>query len=380
MPRKRPNLAPLQDKDVQREVGPMAQKLAKGEICENSVEKAKELDGVVATPIGEGNTQDRTPTPNTSRRLALKDIHFMNELGSGSFGKVYKAYVKTDQGEIKHIAVKKQLAGPNAEKEIQWLRKGIEERSHHHIIKTYNAFACNGEIWIVMEYMDKGSLGGLLKQNKGGKVPESVVAAVAQQTLSALNFLHSRKHVCLHRDIKPDNLLVKNSGQVKLADFGTAKECSTMGIGNTFCGTQTYMSPERLKGESHDSKGDIWSLGLVLAELGHGKYPFLAGADYMSFLNALKNVSNILDACHFSPTFLGFLKKALDPDPKQRSSARALLEHAFVSNVFSSENTSEETRKKSCSLVRNWVNSLPGSTPQASPGGSPSGASGGGFR
>ncbi len=89
--------------------------------------------------------------------------------------------------------------------------------------------------------------------------------------LKAIQYLHNRKPPILHRDIKPENILSLN-GALKIADFGW----SNLGndFRNTYCGTPEYLSPEMIDGTGHDQKLDIWTLGILMYELLHGKPPF----------------------------------------------------------------------------------------------------------
>ncbi|CBI15608.3 unnamed protein product, partial [Vitis vinifera] len=127
----------------------------------------------------------------------------------------------------------------------------------------------SGDIAILMEYMDAGTLKTLLETK--GTFSEVDLAGVAGQVLNGLSYLHS--HKIIHRDIKPANLLVNGNMEVKIADFGVSKIMRRMlDSCNSYVGTCAYMSPERFDPDSHGSNydgysGDIWSLGLTLLEL-----------------------------------------------------------------------------------------------------------------
>lgn len=125
----------------------------------------------------------------------------------------------------------------------------------------------NSNAMQVLEFMDRGSLESLVKTTK---LSEPLVCAMAYQMIWGLSYLHFEK--LIHRDIKPGNVLLSSSGQVKLADFGiasTGKEMST-----TVVGTTMYMAPERLLGQQYGSLSDMWSLGLVLWQSIRGTFPF----------------------------------------------------------------------------------------------------------
>jgi serine/threonine protein kinase len=130
----------------------------------------------------------------------------------------------------------------------------------------------DGTVNIALEYMDAGSLASILK--KVGKIPENFLGMIAFQILSGFNYLHKTKKVT-HRDIKPSNILVNTNGVVKIADFGVSGTVeNTVDCMTSWVGTVTYMSPERIKGESYYSDTDIWSLGLLMVECVTGRFPY----------------------------------------------------------------------------------------------------------
>ena len=89
----------------------------------------------------------------------------------------------------------------------------------------------------------------------------------------------------MHRDIKPDNILVNSEGFVKLTDFGITKQIDgEESLAGTFVGTLNYMSPERMEGERYSYAGDVWSLGIVLIELATGQYPYKETTGFLEML------------------------------------------------------------------------------------------------
>jgi mitogen-activated protein kinase kinase len=126
-----------------------------------------------------------------------------------------------------------------------------------------------------MEFADKGSLDGIYK--KIGPIDIEVVGKVALAVLEGLTYLYD-VHRIIHRDIKPSNILFNSRGQVKICDFGVSGELINS-IADTFVGTSTYMSPERIQGAQYTVKSDVWSLGISLIELALGRFPFASDTD-----------------------------------------------------------------------------------------------------
>ncbi|PNF43838.1 Dual specificity mitogen-activated protein kinase kinase dSOR1 [Cryptotermes secundus] len=120
-----------------------------------------------------------------------------------------------------------------------------------------------------MEYMDGGSLDLILK--KAGRIPESILRTITSAVLKGLSYLRD-KHAIIHRDVKPSNILVNSAGEIKICDFGVSGQLIDS-MANSFVGTRSYMSPERLQGTHYSVQSDIWSLGLSLVEMALGMYP-----------------------------------------------------------------------------------------------------------
>ncbi|MCJ7673141.1 MAG: Stk1 family PASTA domain-containing Ser/Thr kinase [Acidimicrobiia bacterium] len=148
--------------------------------------------------------------------------------------------------------------------------------NHPNIVSVYDYGQQGGTYFIVMEYVEGQSLRDILRSQ--GSLSPMQSARIASEIAAALDFAH--RHGTVHRDIKPGNVLLTPSGQVKVADFGIAANPTDAGAGLTqtgaVIGTATYFSPEQAQGYQVDGRSDVYSLGVVLYEMLTGRAPFVA--------------------------------------------------------------------------------------------------------
>ena len=159
--------------------------------------------------------------------------------------------------------------------------------NHPNIATIYESGEAGDHIYIAMEYVQGESLKERLKD---GAIPVSEVTNMLRQIAKGLHEAHQRGIV--HRDIKPGNIMITETGQVKIMDFGLAKQDdgeSLTRTGSTL-GTTAYMSPEQAQGEKLDTRTDIWSLGVVLYEMLTGERPF-KGANEQAVIYSILNES-----------------------------------------------------------------------------------------
>ena len=192
-----------------------------------------------------------------------------------------------------------------------------------------------GSIQIAMTFMDGGSLGDLVA--KTGPLPSDALAAITRQVLGALVDLRERHLV--HRDLKPQNILLSLNGDVKVSDFGCVAELQdSFGKCGTFVGTVPYMSPERIQGHEYGYASDVWALGLTLHECAVGHFPYARRNGYWGILQAtLKEPSPSLPKSDHPPELVDFVDSCLQKAPDERPSARLLLtDHPFITDAVRS--------------------------------------------
>lgn len=270
-----------------------------------------------------------TNTPLTSVNFSDLEINeHSHKLGSGASATVYKVFSKKNANQV--YALKKiQLYGTDIRanhilSEIKSLFKSVE---CPYIIRLFDAYHREGQIQLLLEFMDCGSLEDIYKTC--GKIPEDVLSEIAFQILSGLAYLQSKG--ILHRDLKPSNILMNKSGCAKISDFGMSKLMESNVATKTFQGSYYYMSPERIKGDEHDFNSDVYSLGLTIAECALGKYP-VNDVEKMSLwdvMRCFKDGITLTDES-LSPELKEFVSLCCIGDRLQRPYAKTLLETAFI--------------------------------------------------
>ena len=197
------------------------------------------------------------------------------KIGEGGMAVVYKGY---QQSLNRHVAVKVLRAELAQDEEfvIRFRREAlaVAELSHPNILHVYDAGFAHGVYYIVMAYVDGGSLKDLIVQ---GPMEIGYATSIAAQLADALHHAHQRG--LIHRDVKPSNVLITRDGRPLLTDFGIAKalhESAGLTRTGTSIGTPEYMAPEQIQGQKVDGRTDIYALGIVLYEMLVGWVPFTA--------------------------------------------------------------------------------------------------------
>lgn len=217
-------------------------------------------------------------------------------IGSGASGSVYMACHRDDDSQIfaiKSINVYDKNKRAQLKKDLNIL---IYNANCNFLVKYFGAFFLKGAVKIILEFMDCGSLDGLIRKVRvlpQPCCPESIISKMTQQILAAIEYLHITKHI-IHRDLKPGNVLINSKGFVKLTDFGIARSLEdTNDFSKTFIGTRKYMAIERIMGNNYSYSSDIWALGLIVYELATGSFPYNYSPNYLEFVDELLNKPEI---------------------------------------------------------------------------------------
>jgi len=204
----------------------------------------------------------------------IGNCEILEEIGSGGMATVYRA-VQRPLGRV--IAIK--ALKPSIAVDSQFAKRFEREAhfmatlQHENILHVHDFLKQDGSMFIVMEYVRGIDLFDLLERKN--QLPTDVAAIVALQVARALDYAHFRGIV--HRDVKPANIMVSRQGEVKLMDFGIARDDSMRDLTETGTGlgTPSYMSPEQILGDKLDFRSDLFSLGIVLYQMVTGQKPFV---------------------------------------------------------------------------------------------------------
>ncbi|MDD5089453.1 MAG: serine/threonine-protein kinase [Candidatus Wallbacteria bacterium] len=198
----------------------------------------------------------------------------VEEIGSGGMGKVFRAY---DVSNGCTVAIKV-LADKHTDN-LQVVRRFItrdglilQKLDHPCIVKVFEVIREGTSPYIVMEYIEGGSLHTLIRE--AGPLPDEKTRIIFRSILGAMTYAHEQG--IIHRDLKPENIMVNHKDSVKIMDFGLAKEMGATTMtqaGETF-GTLYYMPPEQVRGSEVDTRADIYALGVILYEMLSGTVPF----------------------------------------------------------------------------------------------------------
>lgn len=261
----------------------------------------------------------------SSGLLRINQYILTTLIGNGNYGKIFKAADSTGQ-ELAVKVYNKRLM------KSRWIGKGktyisqiyseiniMQQLTHPNIINLLEVIDRpeSNKIYLVLEYMDKGSL------FENSPVSEKQAQNFFVQILTALEYLHETVQI-LHQDIKPQNILINSQGQIKLCDFGSASFIGENKSFNNFTGTYAFMAPE-LHGGQYKMKGtaiDIWALGITLYYLLVGRTPYLSRKSVDLSEEVRKTEIRIPQ--QFSVPLKNMLFKMFQKNPEQRATLEEL--------------------------------------------------------
>lgn len=208
-------------------------------------------------------------------KIAIEGYKIIKKIGQGGMASVYLAINKTKKPQ--KVAIK--ILDTNLSEDSSCIKRFNREACicsrlvHPNIVKVYSYGTKNGFHYMIMEYMDGRDLGYYIKNKKKFTIKEIIFILLI--VCKSLKLAHESR--IIHRDIKPQNILITKKNTIKITDFGIAKVSKLSNLtskGEKVIGTTFYMSPEQIRGENVDVRTDVYSLGIVAYELLTGVKPY----------------------------------------------------------------------------------------------------------
>lgn len=250
----------------------------------------------------------------------------LTKIGQGASGGVFIAHEMGNK--TKTVAIKQMNLEQQPKKELIINEILVMKGSKHpNIVNFIDSYLLKGDLWVIMEYMEGGSLTEIVTHSV---MTEGQIGAVCRETLKGLKFLHSKG--VIHRDIKSDNILLNVDGNIKMTDFGFCAQINEINLKRTtMVGTPYWMAPEVVSRKEYGPKVDIWSLGIMIIEMIEGEPPYLNETPLRAlYLIATNGTPKLKEPEALSYDIRKFLAWCLQVDFNRRGDADQLLHDKFI--------------------------------------------------
>ncbi|KAG0663984.1 hypothetical protein C6P44_001359 [Monosporozyma unispora] len=256
----------------------------------------------------------------TTELTEVGNYKILDQIGEGSFGKVYLALHRPTHRKV--VIKTSAKNDPNIVREVFYHR----QFTYPYITKLYEIIVTETKVWMVLEYCPGKELYDHLLKMK--RIPIAECTELFAQIVGAVYYAHSLN--CVHRDLKLENILLDKNGNAKLTDFGFTRECMQKSSLETICGTTVYMAPELTERKTYDGfKIDIWALGVILYTMICGAMPFDEDDETKTKWKIINEDPEFNDNI-MSPESKDLVKQLLEKDPANRPSVKDILLHSFL--------------------------------------------------
>lgn len=294
-----------------------------------------------------------------SRRFRVEDV-----IGRGGMAIVYRAFdLKTHQTVAFKVLREEYEEDPEYKERFKREAEVCRKLGHPNIVNLIDAGDVGGVSYIAMEYVDGQTLKELI--NQSGSIPQEDAVRYTLQILAALGHAHQRG--IIHRDVKPQNVMISRSGQIKVGDFGIAgmADTKTLTTDGNVMGSVHYFSPEQAKGMKATTASDLYSVGVILYEMLTGHVPFEGEtAVSVAMMHLMEEPKPVEQQAKVSPAVAMIVRRSLKKLPQERYQSadamardlRRALRHPdgeFMEHHLTIEETQHEVVKK----IRNRRNS-----------------------
>ena len=260
----------------------------------------------------------------------IKDYIIKSRLGIGSYGTVYKVCKKYTSKfyVIKQISLlgltEKQITENKSEAKL------LSQIKSNYVVKYYDSFIDNNNLYIVMEYCEGGDLFQYIEKNRKKKIKlkEKIIWQIFIQMILGLYSIHKKK--ILHRDLKSQNIFLTKDLNIKIGDLGVSKKLIQTNFAKTFIGTPYYLSPEICMEKPYNDKSDVWAIGCILYELCCYNYPFDAKSQGALLLKILNNEPERIDPHIYSKDLQNMINLLLNKNYELRPGCQDILKMKII--------------------------------------------------
>ncbi|KAJ2164331.1 hypothetical protein IW139_001638 [Coemansia sp. RSA 353] len=289
----------------------------------------------VLTPSSTRSEQRPGTTSGKSSKKRRENYGELEEYAEGESGSLYLATRNAAAGKRprgEYVAVK--VVPKSAKARYRKLRtelKILRRIRSQHVVRFYEYFSIDDSVWIVYEFMGRGSITDLLAGYPEIRMPAITISYTMHEVLTALAYLHER-HI-VHCDVRSDNVLINDKGLVKLADFSSAVylEADQLSVQKASLGAIYWMAPELAKGAGYSASTDVWAAGSLLYEMLEGQPPYIEYPDIkvleLSHANGMPALTNP-DSCDAS--LVELMLQCTAVAPADRLQASRLRKHESV--------------------------------------------------
>ncbi|KAL0281011.1 UNVERIFIED_CONTAM: hypothetical protein PYX00_002140 [Menopon gallinae] len=248
--------------------------------------------------------------------IRLEDLEIISTLGVGGFGRVELVqYANNKSMTFALKCLKKQHIVDTQQQEHVYSERNIMMACNSPFIcRLYRTFRDSKYVYMLLEACLGGEVWTILRER--GCFDDYTTRFVTGCVVEAFEYLHARG--IIYRDLKPENLLLDNSGYVKIVDFGFSKRIGFSSKTWTFCGTPEYVAPEIILNKGHDRAVDYWSLGILMHELLTGTPPFTASDPMRTYNIILKGIDMINFPKYITRTAQSLIKRLCRDSPSER--------------------------------------------------------------
>jgi len=277
--------------------------------------------------------QNQAPLPDFEK-LSLSDLDKVGMLGRGGYAKVRLVRLKQDKTRTYALkcVIKQKVIDANQRRHVKSERDIQMKCDFRFIVKLYRTFRDMKFVYFLTEACLGGELFTLMKQD--GPLPAQSARFSVACIVEAVDYLHGIG--IIHRDVKPENMLLDKLGYVKLADFGFAKELGPSERTKTFCGTPGYLAPEIILRREHDNAVDYWSLGILVFEVLTCKSPFRRHNDMSTYRMTLRGINCVEFPPQIDAVASHLIRNLCFDDPMKRlgsfAGAEEVRSHSWLNN------------------------------------------------